>query len=80
MSVKLPAPVSSRPLSNSNMPKTLKPRKSNRWYHEPWAVFAFALPLTAVVAGVITVFIAINGADVEVSDGVSRFGIQQQTP
>ena len=62
------------------MHKELKPRKSNRWYHEPWAIFAFALPLTAVVAGVITVFIAINGADVEVSDSISRFGIEQATP
>lgn len=47
------------------------------WYREPWAVFAFAIPAATIVAGIITIWIAANGADTRVSDSVNRFGIQQ---
>jgi hypothetical protein len=33
------------------------------WYHEPWAWLVFMLPLTAVIAGISTYFIANNDPD-----------------
>ncbi len=50
------------------------------WYREPWAVFTFAIPAATVVAGLVTVWIAVQHADTRVSDAVDRFGIQQQSP
>ncbi len=45
------------------------------WYREPLAWLVFALPLSAVVAGIATVFIAVGGADSLVVDDFQKVGL-----
>ncbi|WP_159931108.1 FixH family protein [Oceanicoccus sp. KOV_DT_Chl] len=45
------------------------------WYRQFWPWFIFALPATVVVAGIVTVFIAIDGADHLVTDDYYRQGL-----
>ncbi len=45
------------------------------WYKEPWLWFVLAGPLVVVVAGFITLAIAINGADPLVSADYYKKGI-----
>ena len=49
-----------------------------RWYREPWAWFVFALPLSAVIAGLSTVWIAASGRDAPVHERVRRTAQVQQ--
>ncbi|GEM_PF-3116620 len=49
---------------------------TSRWYQEPMAIMVFAIPLLTVVAGLITVWIAVQSADHRVVEGVNRFGMQ----
>lgn len=42
---------------------TLSPHANKPWYREPWPWFLMSLPATAVVAGVATVWIAVQSAD-----------------
>lgn len=42
---------------------TLSPAAPRPWYREPWPWFLIALPATAVVAGLATVWIAAKSAD-----------------
>ncbi len=53
-------------------------RESLHWYQEPLAIMVFAIPAMTVVAGLITVWIAVNGADLPVTDNVSRFGVHTE--
>jgi hypothetical protein len=45
------------------MASTLEPTRSRPWYREPWPWFLISLPAAAVIAGVITVWIAYRSAD-----------------
>lgn len=45
------------------------------WYREPWPWIVMAFPAAAVVAGVITAFIAFSGADGLVSDDYYKQGL-----
>lgn len=45
------------------------------WYRQFWPWFIMAFPATAVVAGIITAFIAFNGADGLVSDDYYKQGL-----
>ncbi len=45
------------------------------WYRQFWPWFVIAFPATAVVAGVITIFIAFNNADSLVNDSYYRDGL-----
>ena len=49
-----------------------------KWYQEPWAMFVFSIPLATVIAGVITVWIAVQHADVRATDAPNRFGMQEE--
>jgi hypothetical protein len=42
---------------------TLSAPRSRPWYREPWPWFLISLPATAVVAGLVTVWIAYRSAD-----------------
>ena len=42
---------------------TLSAPSSKPWYREPWPWFLMSLPATAVVAGIATVWIAVQSAD-----------------
>ncbi len=53
-------------------------RETLHWYQEPLAIMVFAIPAMTVIAGLLTVWIAVNGADVPVSDNVSRFGVHTE--
>ncbi|WP_371185323.1 FixH family protein [Thalassotalea maritima] len=44
------------------------------WYKEPWAYLVFALPLSAVIAGITTLIIANTGADTVVVDDYYKKG------
>lgn len=48
---------------------------STPWYKQFWPWFIIALPATAVVAGLATVFIAYNNADTLVRDDYYRDGL-----
>lgn len=41
----------------------MEPVLSKPWYREPWPWFLISLPATAVIAGLITVWIAVTSAD-----------------
>ncbi len=45
------------------MASTLEPTRSRPWYREPWPWFLISLPAAAVIAGLITVWIAYRSAD-----------------
>lgn len=45
------------------------------WYREFWVWFVIALPLSAVIAGISTVFIAYSGDDALVVDDFSKIGM-----
>lgn len=45
------------------------------WYREPLAWLAFGLPLSAVIAGIATVAIAVDGADSLVVDDFQKVGL-----
>jgi len=45
------------------------------WYRQPWPWIVAAGPVTVVVAGVITAWIAFNGADALVSDDYYKQGL-----
>ncbi|MEZ5542050.1 MAG: FixH family protein [Pseudomonadota bacterium] len=38
-------------------------RRRRRWYQEPWVWLLIALPLTAVVGGMITIYLAVTTSD-----------------
>lgn len=42
---------------------TLSASSSKPWYREPWPWFLMSLPATAVIAGLATVWIAVDSAD-----------------
>lgn len=48
---------------------------SSRWYREPWPWFLMGLPALAVLAGVVTLFIAIRSDDGLVADDYYRQGL-----
>ena len=48
-------------MTNSTVKHT--PPQSRPWYREPWPWFLISLPATAVVAGLVTVWIAFSSAD-----------------
>lgn len=58
--------MSSRPLPDTN---------TERWYRQFWPWFLIALPASAVIAGLVTVYIAIRGADDLVADDYYREGL-----
>ena len=45
------------------------------WYRHFWVWFAIAFPCSAVLAGLLTLFLAIHGADREVSGNYRRVGL-----
>ena len=45
------------------------------WYQQFWPWFVFALPATAVVAGIVTIFIAVKHADSLVEDDYYKEGL-----
>jgi hypothetical protein len=45
------------------MTSTASPQRSRPWYREPWPWFLISLPAAAVVAGLVTVWIAYRSAD-----------------
>ncbi len=53
-------------------------KESKHWYQEPLAIMVFAIPAMTVVAGLLTVWIATQGADVSVRDDLNRFGMTTQ--
>ncbi len=48
---------------------------SKPWYRQFWPWFVFALPLSSVIAGLVTVYIAFEGADSLVSDSYYKDGL-----
>lgn len=49
--------------------------KSQPWYREPWPWILITLPMTAVVASMITIWLAIKSADGLVEDDYYKQGI-----
>jgi hypothetical protein len=49
--------------------------KLNPWYKQFWPWFIMALPASAVVAGIITIFIAVNNPDGLVKDDYYKAGL-----
>jgi len=47
----------------------------NAWYRQPWAWFVWIPPLAAVIAGIATLMIAINGADDVIAEDVRKVGM-----
>ena len=45
------------------LPSALNPPHSRPWYREPWPWFLISLPAAAVIAGLVTVWIAYRSAD-----------------
>lgn len=60
-----------------NSPESLSAKEDTLvpWYKHFWVWFIIALPATVVVAGVVTVFIAINNADSLVADNYYKNGL-----
>jgi uncharacterized protein len=52
-----------------------EPAQSTLWWRDPWRWLLLAAPLAAVVAGFITMGIAIYGADPVVDDNTYQKGI-----
>ena len=50
-------------------------RMNTPWYRQFWPWFVLALPATAVVAGMVTIYIAFNNADSLVNDSYYRDGL-----
>lgn len=51
-------------------------REAHRpWYREPWTWFLMALPLTAVLAGIVTVWLAVGSDDGLVTDDYYKKGL-----
>lgn len=63
--------LSSSPVDMSN---ALTERNNARWYRQGWPWFLIALPATAVIAGVITLLIAVNTWDGLVVDDYYKEG------
>ncbi|NWG86530.1 MAG: FixH family protein [Hydrogenophilaceae bacterium] len=58
-----------------NQPLSSIPESNPPWWRQPWPWFLMALPLSAVVGGIITVWLAVNGADDLVSDDYYKEGL-----
>lgn len=61
-------------ISNSNTGDVEK-NKTEYWYQEKFVWLVFALPLSAVIAGLTTVWIAFSGADSLVKDNYYKEGL-----
>jgi len=58
----------------SGMP-LMKPRKEkNPWYREPWVWLMIALPMSAVIGGMITIYLAVSTSDGLVVDDYYKRG------
>ncbi len=53
----------------------LIPTQTQSWYREPWPWFLIALPATAVIAGIITLIIAVTHDDALVADDYYKRGL-----
>lgn len=53
----------------------MRPSEKRPWYREPWPWFLMALPLTAVIGGLVTVWIAIASNDGLVVDDYYKKGL-----
>ena len=49
--------------------------KNQPWYREPWPWFLILLPMSAVVASMITIWLAVKSADGLVEDDYYKQGI-----
>ncbi len=47
---------------------------TKRWYREPWVWLLIALPMTAVIGGMITIYLAVSSADGLVVDDYYKRG------
>lgn len=62
-------------ISNPAVPVPLAPLRARPWYREPWPWLLFFPPAVAVVAGAVTMAIAIDSFDGVVSDDYYRQGL-----
>ncbi len=57
------------------MPNPLKPHATKPWYREPWPWILIALPASAVVAGLVTLAIAVKHQDSLVAEDYYKRGL-----
>lgn len=59
-------------LNNRTFMNTLKPK--THWYREPWVWLMIALPMSAVIGGMITIYLAVSTSDGLVVDDYYKRG------
>lgn len=62
-------------MNDATLPRSMPHDATPSWYRQPWPWVLIGLPGAAVIASIVSLFIAINGADDRVADNYYKQGL-----